>query len=222
MDDFLVGLFALGLGLAVCFLGLRLFFFMLPIWGFVAGFFVGAAGVTAIFGDGFLSTVTGWVIGFFVGLLFAVASYFVWYIGAIIAAGSVGALLGSGLMAAFNVDSEWVIFIVAVIGAALFALAALVLALPVWIVLVNTAIAGAMAAVAGAMLIFDRIDLDDLQNGSAWALIEESWFWVLVWIVVAVLGIVSQMRQVTDVVLPEEKWVRADPNSPSVSATPSY
>ena len=139
MDDFFLGLFALILGLGVCFLGLRLFFIMLPIWGFIAGFFVGAEGFTAIFGDGFLSTVTGWVLGFFVGLLFAVLTYLFWYVGAIIAVGSVGASLGSGLMAAFNVDTDWVIFIVAAIVAVLAVVLAIVFFLPVYMVIVSTA-----------------------------------------------------------------------------------
>ena len=61
MDDVIVGLLAIGLGNHSVFLGLRIW--SLCIWGFVGGSFVGAATVTAIFGDGFLSTVTGWIVG---------------------------------------------------------------------------------------------------------------------------------------------------------------
>jgi hypothetical protein len=53
MGDILVGIIALAVGAAVCFAGLRLWFALLPLWGFVAGFFAGATAVTAIFGDGF-------------------------------------------------------------------------------------------------------------------------------------------------------------------------
>src|SRR5215211_3370627 len=113
MDDFFLGFFALVLGLGVTFLGLRLFFIMLPIWGFIAGFYVGAEGFTVVFGDSCLSTVTGWVLGFFIGILFALLAFLFWYVGAIIAIGSVGATFGSGLMAAINVDTDWVVFLVA-------------------------------------------------------------------------------------------------------------
>jgi hypothetical protein len=209
MDDFFLGLFALILGLGVCFLGLRLFFIMLPIWGFIAGFFVGAEGFTAIFGDGFLSTVTGWVLGFFVGILFAVLAYLFWYVGAIIAAGSVGAMLGSGLMAAFNVDTDWVIFIVAAILAVLAAIIAIVLFLPVYMVIVSTAFLGATAITSGIMLIFNQADKEDFHWGSAMAMINDSWFWLLLWAVVAAVGMVYQLMSISAAALPEDRWTRA-------------
>jgi hypothetical protein len=219
MDDFLVGLLVVLLGAAVCFLGLRLWFFMLPIWGFVAGFFVGAEVVTGFFGDGFLSTVTGWVFGIVVGLLFALASYLVWFLGALLAAGSVGALAGSGLMAAFEVDSDWIVFLVSAAGALLFVFIALVLVLPVWVVIVSTAMAGAVGVVAGALLIFNQIDLEELDHGATWAMIQDSWFWLLVWVVLAGLGIAAQLRSIAEAALPEDRWARVHYGSPpSVAA----
>jgi hypothetical protein len=44
MSDMLVGIFALILGLAIAFTGHYLWSVMLPIWGFVVGFFIGVAG----------------------------------------------------------------------------------------------------------------------------------------------------------------------------------
>jgi hypothetical protein len=218
MDDFLVGLLVILLGAAVCCLGLRLWFFMLPIWGFVAGFFVGAGIVTGIFGDGFLSTVTGWVFGIVIGLVFALLSYLVWYAGAIIVAGSVGALAGSGLMAAFNVDSDWVVFLAAAIGALLGALAAFILALPVWVVVVGTASAGATAVLDGVLLVFDRFDLEEMDRGAAWAIIDDSWFWLLVWAAIAGVGIATQIRWMAGIALPEDKWTRAQMGPPPAAA----
>lgn len=215
MGDIVVGIIAIAIGLAVCFAGLRLWFALLPLWGFVAGFFTGATAATAIFGDSFLSTVTGWVIGAVVGVVFALLSYMIWYFGAILAAASVGALIGSGLMRAFTVEREWVIAIVAAAVAVLFALAALMIALPVYMVIVNTAVAGAIAITAGVMLLFNRIDLDELDNGAAWALINESWFWLLVWAALAVAGVMAQMRSTVDAVLPVNRWVRATPEAGS-------
>jgi hypothetical protein len=209
MDDFLLGLFALVLGLGVAFLGLRLFFVMLPIWGFIAGFFIGAEGFTIIFGDGFLSTITGWVIGLFVGIIFAFLAYLFWYVGAIIAAGSVGATLGSGLMAAFNVDTDWVVFLVALIGAVLIALVAILLWLPVYMVIVSTAFLGATAVTAGIMLVFNQADKEAFHWGSAFGMIEDSWFWLLLWAVIAAVGMAYQLMSVATVTLPEDRWSRA-------------
>jgi hypothetical protein len=209
MDDLIVGSLALILGLAVCFAGLQVFMVTLPIWGFIAGFFVGAAGWEALVGDGFLRTVTGWIIGLAVGAVFALLSYFFWYVGAIIAAGSTGALLGSGLMAALNVDADWLVFIVSAIGAVLVAILAIILVLPAFIVVVNTALLGAMATVAGAMLVLNRVEIDDLRYGSTWAMIEESWFWLVVWMFVAAAGLIAQIRWMSDFRLPEDRWTRA-------------
>jgi len=209
MDDFFLGLFALILGLGVCFLGLRLFFLMLPIWGFIAGFFVGAEGFAAIFGHGFLSTVTGWIIGFFVGLLFAVLSYLFWYVGAIIAVGSVGASIGSGLMAAFNVNTDWVVFIVAAIGAVIAVILAIVLFLPVYMVIVSTAFLGATAIVSGIMLIFNQANKEDFHWGSTMAMINDSWFWLLLWAVLAGAGMAYQLMSISSTTLPDDRWTRA-------------
>ncbi len=63
LEILFVGLLALLLGAAFCFIGYRFFRILIPIWGFFAGFFFGAQGVVSLFGGGFLSTVTSWVIG---------------------------------------------------------------------------------------------------------------------------------------------------------------
>lgn len=213
MGDVLIGLLIVVLGLGVAFLGLRLWFIMLPIWGFIAGFFVGLLGVTALFGDGFFSTLGGWVAGIVVGIILAGLAYLFWYAGALLAAGSVGALIATALMAALNVETTWVITLVAIIGAAALVLLALVLALPIYIVVINTALTGAAAAVVGTMLVFDRIDRGDLQYGATWAMWDASWVWTLAWLVVAVAGVAYQLTQIESVALPTERWVRAEPGA---------
>jgi hypothetical protein len=57
---FLAALFALLLGLALCFGGYRFFLVMLPIFGFFAGFWLGAEATTLIFGSPTCSTFWGW------------------------------------------------------------------------------------------------------------------------------------------------------------------
>lgn len=219
MGDFLLGVLLLALGAAVCFAGLRVFFLALPIWGFIAGFFVGAAGVHAIFGDGFLSTLTGWLIGAIIGIVFSLTAYLFWYAGALIAAGSTGALLGSGLMRLIGVDSGVIVFLVAAAFAVAVAAAAFILALPVYVVVVNTAVAGAAALVAGMMLVFNAIEAEQLSYGAVWAMIDESWFWGLLWLGLLIAGIVGQLRSLAAVVLPDDRWTRVEPTGqPGVSA----
>ncbi|HWV22917.1 MAG TPA: hypothetical protein VNZ58_01900 [Thermomicrobiales bacterium] len=74
--DILLGLFLIVFGLVIAFVGLQMFVVMLPLLGLVSGFYVGAAAVAAIFGDGFLSTVTGWMVGIVVGIIFATLAWY--------------------------------------------------------------------------------------------------------------------------------------------------
>lgn len=207
--DILVGLLFLLLGLAVATMGLRIWFWMLPVLGFLAGFSLGAILVHQLAGDGLFQTVLGWVVGLVAGIAFALISWFWWYFGVIIAAGSAGAGVATALAATVGAERDWVIFIVAAIGAALAVLAALVLNLPIYLVIVNTAIAGALGAVAGLLLILDQIDLNLLGRGHAVALIEDTPVWWILWLVVAAAGIYLQLRETAAVALPEQRFVPA-------------
>ena len=214
--EILIGIVLAVIGLAVCFFGLRFWFILLPVFGAVTGFFVGARVMQDLFGTGFLATATSWIVGIIVAIAFALLSYFVWYAGAIIMAGAVGASLFSGILHALFTN-PWgvVLFIVAAIGAIIFAVGALVLNLPIYIVIVNSALGGASLVIAGLLTIFGTIEVVELANGAALAVVNESklgsasWLWVLAWIVLAVAGIFYQLRSVDEIRLPEEKWVPA-------------
>jgi hypothetical protein len=206
--DILAGILLLIIGAGLAISGLRLWFWMLPILGFIAGFFLGTILVYQLAGDGILATVLSWIVGFIGGVAFALISWYWWYFGVIIAAGSVGATIASGLAASFGADRQWVLLIVAIIGAALFAFAALILNLPTYLVIVNTAIIGALAIVTGLLLIFNRIDLDTLGDGHAVAIVNDSLGWWLLWIVLAGIGIAMQLRFTLLVALPGDRYVR--------------
>jgi hypothetical protein len=214
--EILVGIILALVGLAVCFFGLRFWFILLPVFGAVTGFFVGARVMQDIFGTGFLSTGVSWIVGIIVAIGFALLSWFVWYAGAIILAGAVGASLFSGILhALFANPWGWLLFIVALIGALVFAVGALVLNLPVYIVIVNSALGGAALAVAGLLTMLGTITTMELANGATVAVVDEArfqgagWLWVLAWIVLAVAGIFYQLRSVAEARLPEERWVPA-------------
>ena len=131
--DILIGILAVIVGAALVVAGLRYFFLLLPIWGFVAGFFVGAALITAVFGDGFLSTTLGIVVGLVFGVLFALISYFYWYFTVILAAAAAGSVLGASIFGAIGIDSSWLIFIIGLAFGVLFAIGAMFLNLPVYL-----------------------------------------------------------------------------------------
>lgn len=216
MEQVIIGILLALIGLGVCFFGLRYWFILLPIFGAVTGFYVGAAAIQGIAGTGFLSTGISWIVGIIVGLVFALLSWFVWYAGAIIMAGAVGASLFTGIMHAIF-SNPWgvALFIVALIGAILFAAIALFLNLPIYIVIVNSALGGAALAIAGVLVLIGNITITEFSSGAAVAVADEvrfqgaGFFWYIVWIILAILGMLFQVQSISSVTLPEEKWVPA-------------
>ena len=216
MEAMLIGIVIAVIGVVVCFFGLRFWFILLPVFGAVTGFFVGARIMQDLFGTGFLATATSWIVGIIVAVVFAALSYFVWYAGAIIQAGAVGALVFSGVLHAV-LPNPWgvLLFIVTAIGALIFAVSALILNLPVYIVIINSAIGGAALAIAGILTILGQITVTELANGATVAVTDESrfqgagWLWVVADIVLTLAGIFFQIQSMNQVRLPEEKWVPA-------------
>ena len=196
LSVFLAAAFAVLVGAAFCFLGYRLFLVMLPIWGFFAGFWMGAQGVVFLFGDGFLATTTGWVIGFILGLVCALFSYLFYYLGVTIVAAGFGSALGSGLMAWLGFDPGWLTAIVAIACAIIVAVLVLVLNLQKVVIIGITAIGGSNAIVLGSLLLLGHVALEDVSSaGSAiQPVLQESWLWIIFWAVLAIAGFVVQIR----------------------------
>lgn len=208
--DILAGIVLLVVGLVVTFAGLRVFLFALPIIGFVIGFFVGSIALQSLFGDGFLATVASWIPGIILGVVFAAISYFWWYAGALISAGAVGASIGAGIVSAVSGASDgFVYFLLGAAGFVIFFVGALMLNLPVYIVIVNTALAGSLAAIAGALLLIDQVNVSELDRGATVAFIQEGWLWVVLWVVLAAAGIFAQLAARDSVALPDERWAPA-------------
>lgn len=208
--DILIGLFLIAFGLVIAFMGVQVFFAILPLLGFVAGFYIGAAGVEALLGDSFLSTATGWVVGAVVGLFLAAISWYWWYVGVLLSAGSAGALVATALAEAIGVESQWALLIFAMAGAAAVVFIAFMLNLPVYLIIINTALAGGSILVTGFLLLFNQIEREHLTEGFAYAAARESWLWVMVWALVAAIGIGRQLTIKERIQLPGDRWVHAE------------
>jgi hypothetical protein len=195
METFFVGLLAILVGAGFCFMGYRLFLILMPIWGFFAGFAVGAAGISALFGTGFLSTVLGWVVGLVLGVIFALLAYFIYWAAIVILATSAAYSLGAGIITGFG----WPGFIAFIVGVA-FAVAAVLLAIfldvPQILVFILTALAGAGALLAGVLLWIGHIKVEDLHQGAVAAVILDSWFWFVLYLALAIAGIFVQIVSV--------------------------
>lgn len=194
-QDVLIGLLVLLVGAAFCFAGYRFFRILIAVWGFFAGFDLGAAGMTALFGQNFLGTTTGWILGLVVGLVLAVLAYFFYYVAVVLLGTSAGYSLGSGLMAAFGLNNPGFLSVtVGIIFAVVFALLILLLNLPKLLIMAFTALGGAVAVLAGILIMLGQVHVVGLQYGVAVALVKASWFWSIVAIVLAIGGFLAQWR----------------------------
>jgi hypothetical protein len=207
--DILIGLLAILAGVAICFSGLRVFFVLLPILGFIVGFLAGAALMSAIFGDDFLGTALGIIVGLVFGVLFGITSYLWWYIAVILSAGAAGAAFTASLLFAVGMDTDWLVWLIAIAVGALFMLAAFVIAYPVWWVVFVTAFNGAALVLAGILLVFNQMDREDIGTAALWQRLDDNWFLWLIWFALALAGVVGQFKLMARVVLPDDRWEHA-------------
>jgi len=213
-QDFLIGLLLLIVGAAFCFAGYRFFRILIAIWGFFAGFNLGASMMVALFGQNFLGTVTGWILGFVVAVVIALLAYFLYYVAIVVLGASVGYAIGSGLIGAIGLNNPgFLSVLVGVVLAVLLAILVLALNLPKLLIMIFTAIGGAATIVSGFLLLFGQIHTASLQFGFDAAAIRASWIWSLVVIVLAIVGFLVQWRTMQTYTLEwSEQSMRTSPS----------
>lgn len=220
IEGLLLGALAVGIGLALAFWGFRVFLVLLPIWGFFAGFLLGANGMEYIFGDAFLATASGWVVGFLLGLLFAVLSYLYYWVAVILLGGALGYQLTIGLLQWIGFDADGIIaFILAIVGGAVFAVGFFLLRMPAVLVIVATAISGAGATIAGVAIGLGLIEYQTLSGGvfGAYSVSDMGWIGIIAAIALAFAGAIYQTRTVTDMsaAITSESYMNPGLDNPS-------
>jgi hypothetical protein len=183
---------ALFFGAVLAFGGYRFFLVLLPIWGFFFGFGLGAQTVQAIFGDGFLATVTSWLAGFAVALFFAVSAYFFYFFAVALIGASLGYVLGVGLMQAIGFDFGFLAWIVGILGGLVFGAGVLLLNIQKWVIIAATAVLGAGVIVGTFLFLFGDLPPEQLVQNPVRFVLQSSPLWALVFLAVAVLGAAAQ------------------------------
>jgi hypothetical protein len=186
-------LIALLMGLAICFGGYRLFLFLLPIWGFFFGFALGAETMQALFGVGFLATVTSWVVGFIVAAIFALLSYLFYAVGVALVAGSLGYALGAGFMNLINLDWNWLVWLVGIAVGVVVVIVTFYFNLQKYVIIGTTAIGGAAAIVGTLMFGYIGMTLARFFENPIRNALEDNWLWALFFLVLAAVGIAVQI-----------------------------
>ena len=193
MRDVLFGLLAIGAGALFCFRGNLAFRVVIPLWGAFVGFATGAGLVASLGGDGFLATWTGWLVGFGLAVVFAALAYLFYAVSVVIAMASIGFSLGASAMLAVGVSWTWVAVLVGLGFAVLLAYTAIVADLPMVLLTVLSAMAGATAITTGVMVLVDEISTRDFTRQQVTATHNE-WWVLAMYLALVVSGIVVQAR----------------------------
>ncbi len=189
-----MGSIALLFGTAVIFGGYRLFIFLLPIWGFFAGFMLGAQTIDYIFNTGLFASVTGLVVGFLVGMLFAVLAYLFYLIAVGIVSFSLGYGATIGILGWIGLSPGIVLWVIAILVGVLLALGVYRFNIQKYAIIVATAMGGTGIIIYTLLVVFDNtLAVSLLQNPVKVAMANSFW-WFLFFVVVAGLGIVAQIR----------------------------
>jgi hypothetical protein len=159
-----LGVAGIVLGTAVAAYGTRVFYLLLPVWGAVVGFLVGAELVSAVFGDRLFATLLGWIVGIGLGVMLAVVAGLAFRIAVVILALSVGYWVGSGLLVALGLEPG----LVTSAGGAIMAAALGILAIyadgPRLLVAALTAWGGAAIGIAGALVLVGAVEPAGLRE----------------------------------------------------------
>jgi hypothetical protein len=186
------GTIALLFGMVLLFGGYRFLWVLLPILGFFFGFGLGAQTVQALFGGGFLSTVTSWIVGFCVAVIFAMLSYLFYFMAVALIGGALGYVVAVGLLEAIGLDFGFIVWIIGIVAG--IAMAGVVLAFNIqkYVVIAATAIMGAGIIIGTFLFMFGGLPSAQIAGNPVRAAMSQSLFWSIVFVLLALLGGISQ------------------------------
>jgi len=197
LESIIIGLLAIGIGLAWAFYGLKLFTILLPLWAFFFGLIAGAQWGQDVFGQsGIFTTVLSWGIGLVFGVVLAAISFFWYYAAIVILGGAVGYALGIGFFEWLGLGTGFIAIVIALIVGAIFAVGTFVLGVPVVLVMVFSAFSGAAAVVNGVLIFLGQIKLDTLDTGIFGSLLTNGVVGIVAFLVLGAAALYWQIRDV--------------------------
>lgn len=194
MGEILVGILAVLIGGLFALQGGNLMRILFPLLGFFAGFSAGAGAISAITGDGFLSTVFSWVVGLCVALLFAVLAYFFYAFAIVLAFAGLGFSLTAALLALFNIDWNWLVILLGTVVAVAFGVFAVASSLPMMVLIIVTSFFGASMIVYGVLLVLNIVSFGDFANGTIYETIRNNVGLYVLWLTFGITASITQLR----------------------------
>jgi hypothetical protein len=206
MADIVIGILAIVVGAVFCFRGVPAMRFVIALWGAFAGLNLGAGLVSALTGDGFLGTALGWIVGVLLAALFSVLAYLYYAVAVTLTMASVGFALGTAAMAALGVTWNWVVITVGVVLGVALAVLTLAVNLPAVLLVVVSALGGAVAVVGGVLLLVGTLDTADFDEETLTATVAHHWWWYALYVVLVVAGTIAQAQMLGRERSLRDKW----------------
>lgn len=207
MEALLFAVLAVIVGLGLSFMGYAAFRILLPIIGFLAGLWLGMDIVKEFAMNYPLMGISlGLILGLVLGGIFAAVAYLVYSLAIVIFGISIGYALGAGFMYAIGLNTPFINFIVGAVVAIALGVAFMRVDMPKLYIMGLTAFAGASALIAGVLVLFGQIPPSQLGLSFVNAYIGQSWFWILIWVIIGSVGffVQYQMVQMSQTLVPAD------------------
>lgn len=190
LTTILLGLILFAFGIAFCFYGFRTFLVLLPIIGFIAGFYIGAQAIQIAMDQGFLATTLGIVFGLLGGVIGAFASYVFFIIGIVLVAGFLGFAVAAAILNLFDLDPGCIAALVGLGTAGAAVWLTMRYKLVRYVLILMTAVLGTNAIMLSVLLFLNRVSVEDIVSpvGTVAPILTESPLYILVFLALLVAG----------------------------------
>jgi hypothetical protein len=194
MQDVALGSLAVLIGAVLCLRGYLALRVVIAMWGSLVGFLFGAGIVAGVTGESFLASLLAWSVGLGTAVVFGLVAYLYYAVSVVIGMGAIGFTLGTTAMVALGVSWSWVVALVGLAVGTVLALVAIAGDLPMLLLALLSALAGASVVILGLMLIVGVLDGADLAATQTTASLDLAWWWKVLYGALVVVGMGVQLR----------------------------
>ena len=215
-----IGLLTLVVGIILCFGGHRLFRFLMVLVGLTAGFVLGATGVAAITKGQFLDSIWGWVVAVVVALVLGGLAIPFYAAAVAVLGGVVAYLVASGVLVYLGYGTGTLTQVAGIVAGAVAIILIYLFRVHRLLVIAVTALAGAGAILAGALVLLGKLAFDVPTATDPTAIIRSTPLWLLLLVVLFLAGVGAQWS-IRSKAAPKPTPMTTGPATPAAQPAPS-
>jgi len=196
----LFSLLTIVIGAALILYGYRVFLVLLPVFGFFAGFWVGASAMQWTLNEIFLATIFSIIVGVVLGVIFAIASYIIYFAGVAVVAFTFGAMIAVGIMTFIGFEAGIVISLVALAAGVLLVIVTIQKNLQKYFIMGIMSLGGGNLVVLGILVLIGQVSLEVLRakGDMIGPVLSAGALWAIIWLGLAIAGLIYQIRTSSD------------------------